>query len=99
MDYKILFRDEAYSEINAIYDWYEFKSRGLGKFYLEELEKCLDNIRPNPFLFEKKYKKFRQALTTKFPYLIIFEIEDDSIIIYHVIHASRNPGLKFRKKE
>lgn len=97
MNYSIRFREDVFSEINAVYDWYELQSRGLGKLFLEELESCFENIRPNPFLFEKKYKKFRQALTKKFPYLVIFEIEGDSIIIYHIRHTSRNPKLKYKR--
>lgn len=97
MNYKICFRDDVFSEVNAVYEWYELQSRRLGKLFLVELENCFEIIRSNPFLFETKYKKFRQALTKKFPYLVIFEIEGDTIIIYHIRHTSRNPKLKYKR--
>jgi hypothetical protein len=97
MKYIVRFRDDVFNEINEIYCWYELRSEGLGKIFLEKLGKCFDDISRNPFQYEKKNKNFRQSLTKKFPYLIIFEIESESILIYHIIHASRNPKLKYKK--
>ena len=97
MKYAIHFRDDVFAEIVSIYKWYENQSKGLGSLFIEELEFCFDNIRSNPFLFEKKYKNFRQVVTKKFPYLVIFEVEGNSIIIYHIIHTRRNPDLKFKR--
>ncbi|CAN5414937.1 hypothetical protein BH11BAC1_BH11BAC1_08460 [soil metagenome] len=97
MLYTVQFREDVFSEIHDIYNWYELKSKGLGKIFLDELDSCFKLISSNPFLFQKKIKKFRSALTRRFPYLIIFEIEKENILIYHVRHTSRNPKLKFIK--
>ncbi len=97
MNYTIRFRDDVFFEINDAYEWYEIQSKGLGELFLKGLDKCFENIRMNPFLFEMKYLKFRQALTKKFPYLVIFEVDGDNIIIYHDMHSSRNPKLKFKR--
>jgi len=42
----------------------------------------------------KNPKKHRELKLSKFPYLIIYEILEDVVIIHAVFNTSKNPGKK-----
>lgn len=95
---KLVIKEEAARETIEAFLWYETKSRGLGESFLSELEECYNKVTQNPEAFQKQYKDFRHAQLKRFPFVIIFEIETESVLIYKVFHTSRNPRLRYRKK-
>ncbi|WP_369618654.1 type II toxin-antitoxin system RelE/ParE family toxin [Flavobacterium sp. CFS9] len=76
-------------------EFYESKSKGLGKRFLTYLKSYLKVLKTNPELFEiKREPGYREMTLVKFPFVIIYEIIDNKITIYSVFHTSRNPGRK-----
>lgn len=47
-----------------------------------------------PLQFPMKRVPYREAVVTKFPFLIIFELLENSIIVYSVFNTWRNPEKK-----
>ncbi len=80
------------------YDYYETKQIGLGEQFLDCWEEHLAIIKKNPFLFQEKYKTFRLVLIKPYPYHIVYEIEDNTIIVYKVIYAGRSDRKRYNKK-
>jgi hypothetical protein len=76
------------------YDYYEECKTGLGERFLNTLEDYLDIVLKNPQHYQIKRKPYREALIKDFPYLIIFEIEADKVIVYAVFNTWRNPDKK-----
>ena len=97
MKYTIQFKGEALVDVTEIANWYNEKRNGLGMEFLDELELSVKKIKLNPFNYQVQKKNIRQAMLNRFPYLIIFEIEENEIVIYSVIHGKRNPKNKFKK--
>jgi hypothetical protein len=60
------------------------------------MELLLNNISKQPKLYSEKYKQFRQALIKPFPYLIIFEIIEETIVVHKVIYAKKNPNKLYK---
>jgi len=92
--YTVKLLTEAEIEITEACKWYEKKQRGLGKAFLNEIDHYLSLIAKEPLLFPIRFsEKYRFAVLKKFPYLIVFRIEDDKDLIYvnSVFHTSRNP--------
>ncbi|MCX2432059.1 type II toxin-antitoxin system RelE/ParE family toxin [Pedobacter sp. GR22-10] len=81
----------------AAYDWYEEQKKGLGDLFLAELSRCYTKIEKNPQYYQKIEKEYRHLVLNKFPYVIIFEIMEDEIIIFAIFHTARNPKLKFNR--
>jgi plasmid stabilization system protein ParE len=98
MKYTIVIKEEAAQESIEAYLWYEDKNAGLGEAFFENLDECYSRIEKNPEAFQLQYKSFRQANLKRFPYIVIFEIEADCIVVYSIFHTSRNPKSKFRKE-
>ncbi|MDB5156461.1 MAG: plasmid stabilization system [Mucilaginibacter sp.] len=72
--------------------WYDEKQPGLGERFLQEVIKTLRLIETNPLHYEEKFsKRFRFALVHVFPFVIVFRIKNQTVIVNAVFHTSRNP--------
>ncbi|MPS74257.1 MAG: type II toxin-antitoxin system RelE/ParE family toxin [Chryseobacterium sp.] len=89
--YELEIQEEANLEILETYIYYENIQTGLGERFLKQIEIYLVKIRDNPKHFQIKGIRYREAYIYKFPYLIIFDIVDDKIIILSVFNTHQNP--------
>jgi len=85
------FDPDARAEFLIAIEYYEECRKGLGRRFREAVETQLEQIRQMPFLYRVLQPPFRRCLVPTFPYLIIFSIEPDSILIIAVAHAKRKP--------
>ena len=95
--YHLIIKQRAVKMATHAYQWYEKQQPGLGDSFLTEVEDCYDRIESAPLLYVKIEKNFRQILLRTFPYVLVFEIIDDEVIVYAVFHTSRDTRKKFRK--
>ena len=72
------------------FDWYENKRSGLGTEFLDEVEMYYDRITQNPKHYQS-HRNQRVAVLHRFPYKIVYEIENETIVVYAVYHDKRNP--------
>lgn len=79
------------------YQWYEEQQTGLGDIFLAELESSYDKVETWPASYTKIKRNFRQINLKTFPYVIVFEILNEDVVVYAVFHTSRNPKKKFKK--
>lgn len=97
MKYFLIVKEEADNESAESYLWYENQQTGLGEEFLEEVEAALNVIQNHPLHYQKVYKTYRHIPLRRFPFVLIFEIENNSVIVYSIFHTSRNPKKKFKK--
>ncbi|MEX6687309.1 type II toxin-antitoxin system RelE/ParE family toxin [Danxiaibacter flavus] len=99
MSYKIEFHPEALKEIQESYSWYEDRSAGLGKRFIEAIDYRLSLILNDPERYPKKKASYREISIHIFPYIIIYEIlkKEKIILVYYVFHMKKNPKRKFRR--
>lgn len=87
---RVRYRAEARDDIKNIRDSYESLSKGLGASFRLAVRECLDLVRNHPELFELVDEDIRRALLTKFPYAVFYESKRSEIIVYGVVHTSRD---------
>ena len=99
MNYSLKLREEAAAEFNDAYVWYEEQQENLGEQFRVTIQNKLKLIRKDPHHYKTAYKKFHQALTDKFPFLIIYTINEKNkqILVTAIFHTSRNPKNKFKR--
>ena len=90
MKYKILVKAEAIQDMTEAFDWYENKQTGLGTKFLDEVDKCCDRIAQNPEHYQS-HRDQRIAVIHRFPYKIVYEIDQKTIVVYAVYNDKRNP--------
>jgi hypothetical protein len=96
MPYILEVKQEANVEIIEAYLYYEEKRIGLGEDFLEHLDIYFDRITANPKHFPKKRKPYREAFIKRFPFLIIYEVSKETVIVYSIFNTWQNP-IKKRK--
>lgn len=91
MNRELIIRSVAEAELAEAFDWYEKRVPGLGSDFLLFVDAVLNAITRNPQQYPIVHKTIRRALTRRFPYEILFVVEDKRIIVLAVFHAKRDP--------
>ena len=97
MKHKVEIKEEARKGIIEASDWYAGKGVGLNFYFIEQLEAVIKVILTNPKAYKRVYKNFRQAALKKFPYVVLYELEIETVIIYSVFHAKQHPKKKIQR--
>lgn len=97
MKYTLEIKEEAVHDMQEAYDYYEERKPGLGERFLDTLETYIERVQKHPLHYQIRIKPYREALIKDFPYLIIYEIEENNIIIYAIFSTWKNPNKKPKK--
>lgn len=84
----------AEDELSEAYEWYEEQQATLGNRFYKEINHYLSLIEINPYLFPVKYiEELRQVPVNKFPYVIIYWVDEltRTVYIVSIFHTSKNP--------
>lgn len=82
----------AQADLEAIFAAYEEKGAGLGAKFAREAFHTIDVVVENPLAWQRIYKQTRRSLLRRFPYMVVYEMEPDLIVIVAIIHQRRRPG-------
>src|SRR3990167_6060714 len=93
MKYKVIVRPEAEDDLKATFSWYEDKRIGLGYDFLLQVDAGINFINRNPEIHPIEYRGARKHLIKRFPYKIIYLVEEERIIVLAVLHGKRSPDL------
>ncbi|MBO2543752.1 type II toxin-antitoxin system RelE/ParE family toxin [Salegentibacter sp. BDJ18] len=93
MGFRLKIDSSAQLDLELAIDWHEARQIGLGKRFLDDFEHTLFRIQSNPYMFRLE-GNYRNALLDIFPYIIIFEIDNQEIIILAVFNTHQNPTKK-----
>ena len=63
----------------------------LGHAFLNEVESAIQSLLQSPRQWRKISAQFRRCLLKRFPYGIIYSIDDDEIFVAAVMHLKRKP--------
>jgi hypothetical protein len=97
MGFKFSLTSRAEHNILDSIDWYNEKQYSLGDKFYKDSTIALNYVVANPYLFSVKRSPFRECALKKFPYLIVYTIQNDTVIIASVFNTSKNPGQKPKK--
>lgn len=94
MTYNLEIRSLAALETIEAFDWYEQQQPGLGLDFLSALDTFYNHLTQNPFVHSFYSGNIRQGIVGKFPYVVVYEIWDRTIVVYSVFITSRDPEQK-----
>lgn len=85
-------RDEAWEEWQDAALFYDLESAGLGARFDKAILAALEHLQVVAAHYQFRENGFRYAPVKKFPYRIVFEIDDaEIIVVYNIFHTSRRP--------
>lgn len=91
MTYRLIIRPEAETELAEAFDWYERRLPGLGAEFLLAVDTAVAAILSNPLQHPVVYRNVRRALVRRFPYQVLFLMEENIIVVVAVFHGARDP--------
>ena len=93
MKYELLYTDAAKKETEDAAIYYEEISHGLGLSFLDEIEIKFGIIRKNPFTYGyiDDQKQLRDVKINRFPFVVIYKIESERVIVISVHHTRKEP--------
>jgi plasmid stabilization system protein ParE len=91
--YKIKIFPLALSDIQDATNWYNKQSSGLGKHFQKQVLKQISKLNLNANIYAIRYNNIRCMVIKKFPFMVHYLIENDQVLIFAVLHTSRNPKI------
>lgn len=89
---KTTFHEDADTEMIESARFYEERSLGLGLSFIDAVEQAVVHICENPKAYPLLGDNVRRKLVNRFPYGVIFTIENDQIRVLAIAHLKRRPG-------
>lgn len=71
---------------------YEAEAAGLGAEFAAEVRVAIDRARDNPYLGAPGDAETRRKLLQRFPYTLIYLVEDEQLYVVALMHQRREPG-------
>ncbi|MFM6926053.1 MAG: type II toxin-antitoxin system RelE/ParE family toxin [Ferruginibacter sp.] len=99
MAYTLVILKAAADDTKEAYDYYEEIQTGLGDRFLAEVLVRFNEISHHPqyYGFIDAQHSIRDVKLKSFPYLVVYEMEDNSVIVYSIHCAYRNPDKRLKK--
>lgn len=95
---KYVFHPEALAEYAESVQYYAEQRTEVAQAFINAVEDAVYRVRESPTRWTVLDEDVRRCLTHKFPYGVLYTIEQDYILILAVMHCSREPGYwKSRK--
>ncbi|MGH8652314.1 MAG: type II toxin-antitoxin system RelE/ParE family toxin [Gammaproteobacteria bacterium] len=91
------FHSEAEAEFAAAVLFYESRLVGLGSSFVREVEQVVAFSRAHPDAGSPLGSKVRRVLVRRFPYSLIYRLEDERLYILAVAHQRRRSGYWRRR--
>ncbi|MBP6686286.1 MAG: type II toxin-antitoxin system RelE/ParE family toxin [Lacibacter sp.] len=99
MAFKIVVRSDVWIDVESAIDWYNHEVTGLGQRFFQSFEQAKIKIVANPYHNSFVTKQVRRCPVKKFPYSVLYVVEEDTIYVLAVIHRRRsNAYIRKRTK-
>lgn len=91
MSYKIRLHPLAEAEFHDSMYWYQRQQKGLELEFARCIDEAIERIKRTPELYPRTYKHIRKIVVRRFPFIILYEFDDNEIRIIAIFHSRRNP--------
>lgn len=87
-----MFRRPAIAEMREAVAWYNTKKPGLGREFRLAVHHVIQGIVAHPERWPLYCRTVRRAVVTRFPYVVYYVRQNDTIRFLRVVHTSLDPG-------
>lgn len=88
---KYIFHPDAVAEFNHAIEYYDDCAENLGFDFATEVHSSIDRILAHPRAWTEIEDNIRRYLVSRFPYGVLFSIEEDYIYILAIMNLHRDP--------
>lgn len=94
---KLIIAPEVEQDLAEASAWYESHRASLGEEFLTCVDACIASILRVPEMQAVVHAQYRRALVRRFPYAVFYKYATNTVTVYAVFHASRDPE-KWRQR-
>lgn len=87
---KFELRPAAQLDLDDAYAWYEEQKAGLGDEFLEGVEASFSTVKEGPLRYRVRHRDIRSVLVRRFPYLVLYRVLADRVVVVACFHSSRD---------
>lgn len=95
MSFTVIVKQEAHQDIIEAFNYYKEKSPGLGERFLQSLQQRYNDLSENPnfysYIEEDNLNVLRDVKIKRFPFVVVYEIIKEEVIIYAVHNTYKHP--------
>ena len=91
------FLSVAEEEMSEAAVFYESRTTGLGRDFLEDVQQVIARLRVHPEVGFEVAGGLRSALLRRFPFSLIYSLEPGEILVVSIAHHRRRPGYWRRR--
>nr|MBF0222740.1 type II toxin-antitoxin system RelE/ParE family toxin [Desulfobulbaceae bacterium] len=95
---KIVFSEYAKMELEDATLFYELEYKGLGQRFKKEIKNAVVRISDYPKAWSIERGDVRKCLLHKFPYKLLYSVEEHHIFIIAIAHQHRKPDYWIDKE-
>ncbi len=88
----VRFLSEAKNEMDDAFLWYEEQVTGLGYDFLGAVDDGIYLISSFPNSYEVVRDELRRCILKRFPFCVIYGVENDVIVVVAVAHMKKFPA-------
>ncbi len=89
---RVRFHPDAEAEFTAAAEFYEAQAPGLGLEFMSRVRHASRTIAAHPQIGRRLSRRLRRFLVHRFPYGLLYQVEQDHVFIVAVMHLHRRPG-------
>lgn len=83
---------QARADLSDVMTWYKSKPGTLAQAFLGDFEKTANLIESHPLAWSEISEGVRRCRFSRFPYALIYVLEQDQCLVLAVAHLHRKPG-------
>lgn len=87
----VKFLELAQSELDDIFEAYEYQEKGLGKRFIAEVGHTLKMIKLYPDVWRQNSSQTQKCMIKGFPYGVIYHVIDKKIIVIAIVNLRKKP--------
>lgn len=86
--------EPASDELTDAVRWYETRRPGLGAELFDAVAATIEGIERQPAIGTAAYPdpQTRRVLVTRFPFQVVYRLDQDEILVVAIAHLKRRPG-------
>ncbi|PNU21213.1 recombinase [Geothermobacter hydrogeniphilus] len=88
---KVCYTDQARTDVESAFAWYELQQKGLGLQFLFHLETAIEQILEFPETGAPIHGPLRRKLIRKFPFSVFYSTEKKLLVIHAVFDNRKDP--------
>ena len=94
---RVDFHPDAVAELSESANWYAERSAVSARNFLVAVDLAVASVVNDPERFARIDDRHRSCSVLKFPFQIVFRLDNSRIVIVAVAHAKRRPGYWRRR--